>query len=146
MKRPSYPSHRTYSPDARPMKSAQQLRALWADAVDAARVLAPVALGHEDTEASARAAFGVGITRFSITLRDLRPETFPSPAWSARQMAGAFLILAHGFVQPAATPDARTAFAPVLIAAAAELDRVLHQLRADASHTWRGQTGERDED
>lgn len=132
----------------RPPKEPRQIRADWFACVAGVAELARAAEGEGDVPAgaTARLGFGVALTRLRVTLRDLEPGNFPLPAASARSMATAWLKLARDFVDPAWSPQARTACAGFLAAGCACLDRLLTDLRTEEARATRQILGERDED
>lgn len=127
----------------RPPKSAHQLRGDW---IAALTIGAELARAAEDDDATAAAAYGAGVSRLMVLLRDLEPVNFPVAVASAQTMAAAWLKLARDFVHPAWSPAARTACAPFLKAGANCLDRLLTNLRTEEARGTRQILGERDED
>ncbi len=129
----------------RPTKTPQQLRAEWVHAIELARTACAVAEGAGDGSQVTLGQSGGDIARLMVTVRDLASTNFPIEAFSARQMAGAFLALVQAFANPATGPEARTACAPFLRVGAEALDGLLSELRRQESRAWRSQTGERDD-
>jgi hypothetical protein len=135
-------------PGPAPSLSPHQLRQAWVESIRLGALVAaeadragdeqhqPAALGH--------GMHGANVTRLAAALRHLGPENFPVESWSARVMATAFLALAKGAVNPAMSPQARTACAPFLAAGAQALEGLMGALRTDESASWRGRMGEVD--
>jgi hypothetical protein len=132
----------------RPALSPQAARRAWVELIELAGQAAETARRAGEAEPSPDLApLGVGlISRLMVAVRDPTPENFPLEPWSARRMAAAFLSLARDFANPNMGPEARTACAAFLGAGAACLDGLLTDLRAEEARSWRGQTGEREED
>jgi len=125
-------SRHGYAP-RKPARSPQQIRADWVAAIMRGRA----ALATPD---------GAGDLALALTadMRHLAPDNFPIEAWSAREMAKAFLALARVFCGREVGPETRTACAPALCACGEALDGLLTGLRDAEAQTWRHRTGERD--
>lgn len=132
----------------RPAPSPQHLRQAWVRVIALAQSVAQAAIRAGDgDETSALASGGGELAQLMVGLRDLKHDNFPVPAWSARQMAAAFLTLAQSFVRAEMGPEARTACAPFLAAGARTLDALLTAAATQAARaTWGRQMGERDDD
>jgi hypothetical protein len=105
----------------RPARSTLELRGDWIAAVAEAGMLAAEAEQHDDLARTG--AFGMGLSRLTARLRDLTGDNFPVPAMTARHFAGAFVLQARAFINPATPPETRTACAAALRASARLLDR-----------------------
>lgn len=131
----------------RPSLAPQQLRQVWVRAISLAQEVAAAAARAGDGDQTPPRAGNGELAQLMVALRDLKHDNFPVPAWSARQMAAAFLTLAQSFVRAEMGPEARTACAPFMAAGAKTLDGLLTADATQAARaTWGRQMGERDDD
>jgi len=117
----------------KPARSPQQIRADWVAAIMQGRAITATMLSPADL-----------VLALTADIRHLQPDNFPIEAFSARQMATAFLAVAKVIVSREVGAEARTACAPTLRACAEALDGFLTGLRDAEAQTWRHRTGEKD--
>ncbi len=118
-----------------------EARAAWTSVLELSSLMGRAAAAAADPQADALADFSTLTPSLIGDLRQLSELNFPVDSYSARECAKAFLIVARLFVNPQIAPEARTACAGLLLAAAECLGDAMSRLRAAESQVWRGRQG-----
>lgn len=136
---PRYRQHRTFAPRAVAKVSAFD----WEQALLRSVRLAELAA---DEPTGCMAAFQDELMMLRAVVTDLEAGQFPLLSLPARQMASGWIGFARAFCNPELAPEARTACAPIVAAAARHLGDLVSAWRAAQARPAMRVTGERLDD